>query len=137
MRPRGARWALVLGVAAAIGGAAAACFSDRNGGVTALSASCQAKAKAASVAEGAVVVGIENFSFKPTVTTIPRGKTVTWINCESTAGLGHTVTSDAGGQLASTLILPGQTYTKTFTGPGTYAYHCEPHPTMKGQVVVE
>jgi plastocyanin len=34
-------------------------------------------------------------------------------------------------------IEPGSTFEMTFATPGTYAYHCTPHPSMTGTVVVE
>jgi FtsP/CotA-like multicopper oxidase with cupredoxin domain len=34
------------------------------------------------------------------------------------------------------VIKPGQSYRFTFTEPGTFAYHTEPHPWMKGTVIV-
>jgi hypothetical protein len=34
------------------------------------------------------------------------------------------------------LIGQGQTYSRTFTEPGRYAYFCDPHPSMTGEVVV-
>jgi plastocyanin len=33
-------------------------------------------------------------------------------------------------------ILPGQSFTLTFTEPGTYPYTCNLHPAMNGVVVV-
>lgn len=114
---------------------AVACFSERDGGLTGLSAACQTKVQSAGIPAGHVVVAIEGFAFRPALATVPRGKTVTWINCETTAA--HTVTSDTGNVLASALLAPGQTYSKTFADAGTHAYHCAPHPSMKGQVVVQ
>lgn len=69
---------------------------------------------------------------------------VVWINNDGTS---HTVTSDDGyidqanGPFASTeqlgaLINPGETFEFTFTKEGEYAYHCDPHPHMKGVVQV-
>ncbi len=37
----------------------------------------------------------------------------------------------------SGLIENGQVWRYTFTRPGTYAFHCTPHPFMKGTVVVK
>jgi plastocyanin len=37
----------------------------------------------------------------------------------------------------SGLILPGQSYTLTFTEPGVYPYTCNIHPAMNGTVIVE
>jgi len=46
----------------------------------------------------------------------------------------HTVTSDNGGPLSSSTLQPNQTFSFTFTAPGTFAYHCSIHPYMKGTV---
>ena len=33
--------------------------------------------------------------------------------------------------------LPGATFTQTFDQTGSFPYHCEPHPSMTGTVIVE
>ena len=33
-------------------------------------------------------------------------------------------------------VAPGQRFSRTFDAPGTYAYYCEIHPHMRGQIVV-
>ena len=114
----------------------AACFSDRDGGLTALPADCQTLATNAGISASDVVVGIIDFTFVPALVTVPRGATVTWINCESTIGLAHTATADGGG-FGSPLFTPGETFSQTFATAGNNPYHCEPHPFMQGQVVVE
>lgn len=63
---------------------------------------------------------------------IPAGSTVTWTNRDP---MVHTVTSDDR-SWDSGLIEPGGTYRRRFDRPGTYAFHCMPHPFMKGVVVV-
>lgn len=64
--------------------------------------------------------------------TVPIGTTVTWINHDDDA---HTVTSTT-----NTFRSPGldtdDTYSYTFTKPGTYEYFCTLHPLMTGKVVV-
>ncbi|HVW66486.1 MAG TPA: cupredoxin family copper-binding protein [Candidatus Peribacteraceae bacterium] len=77
-------------------------------------------------------VTIQNFQFAPQSITIKAGTTVTWTNQDS---VSHTVTGDNGGP-ASGGISQGQTYSYTFTTPGTFTYHCTFHPMMKGTVVV-
>jgi plastocyanin len=81
------------------------------------------------------------YRFQPSVLTIPAGTTVTWTN---TASVVHTVTDDpskafnsadaalpAGAQpWDSGGISPGQTYTQTFTTPGTYQYFCILHESL-------
>ena len=69
---------------------------------------------------------------------------VVWTNNDVTS---HTVTSDndytdqINGRFSSTeqlgaLILPGTTFAFTFTKEGEYAYHCEPHPWMRGIIEI-
>lgn len=63
---------------------------------------------------------------------IPVGSTITWTNRDP---MIHTVTSDDR-RWDSGLIEPGGTYRRRFDRPGTYSFHCTPHPFMKGVVVV-
>ena len=78
-------------------------------------------------------VTIKDFAFTPAKVTVTPGSMVTWTNSDATR---HTVTSDSGGTLGSGPIGSGQTYGKQFDTPGTYAYHCEIHQSMKGTIVV-
>ncbi len=48
----------------------------------------------------------------------------------------HTVVGD-NGEFESTDLANGATFTFAFDQPGTYAYHCSIHPSMKATVVVE
>lgn len=47
----------------------------------------------------------------------------------------HTLTSDEG-LYDSGHVLPGERYGYSYAEPGTYGYHCEIHPTMRGTVTV-
>ena len=86
----------------------------------------------AAVAANAVV--IKNFAFAPAAITVKAGTTVTWTNQDSDA---HTVTSQHdSGPLNSTALNTGQTYSYTFTKPGTYSYLCTIHPFMTATVTV-
>ncbi len=78
-------------------------------------------------------VSIQSFSFGPQTLTIPAGTTVTWTNSDSVT---HTVTA-MDGSFDSGNLTPGQSFSFTFTTPGTYSYHCSIHPFMRGQVVVQ
>ena len=98
---------------------------------------------------GTVGVSIENYAYAPAELTINVGTTVTWINNDP---VGHAVTEGApeavkpvnqgifdssnGAQGKYDLIQPGQSWSYTFTTPGTYDYYCIPHPYMKGRVTV-
>ena len=83
-------------------------------------------------------VAIQNFEFRPVTlrVTIRSGETrqeVRWVNNGSVA---HTVTADRGA-FNSRPLAPGDTFSFAFTAAGVFDYHCEIHPTMKGQVVTE
>lgn len=47
----------------------------------------------------------------------------------------HTWTAD-GGAWDSGSLNQGQSFTFTFRAAGTYTFHCEPHPTMTGSILV-
>ena len=79
-------------------------------------------------------VTIKNFAFAPAALTVKVGTTVTWTNQDSDA---HTVTSQGSSSpLSSAALNTGQTYSYTFTKPGTYAYFCTIHPFMTATVTV-
>jgi plastocyanin len=77
-------------------------------------------------------VAIAGFAFGPQAVTVKVGTTVTWSNQDEDS---HTVTADDR-SFTSQALGNGQTFTHTFTTPGTYAYHCSIHPFMHGTVVV-
>jgi plastocyanin len=79
-------------------------------------------------------VVIQNFRFKPANITVKRGTKVRWINKDSTA---HTATANNGRSFDSGRLGKGQRYTHTFKSAGKKKYHCEPHPHMRGTVVVK
>ena len=69
----------------------------------------------------------------PTITVILGvNSTVTWVNNDVAP---HTVTA-TGGSFNSGNLDSGQSWSFTFTTPGTYTYYCSYHPWMKGTVVV-
>jgi plastocyanin len=78
-------------------------------------------------------VSIAGFAFGPQAITVKAGAHVTWSNDD---GSPHTVTFRDGSPGAKSLS-PGQSFTRMFDKPGTYAYFCSFHPYMTGSVVVE
>ena len=86
-----------------------------------------------AAAGGATVVRIANLSFTAREVHVRTGTRVRWVNGEQ---VQHSVTADDG-SFDSGLIEPGQTYERVFDRPGSYAYHCTPHPFMTGRVIVE
>ena len=64
--------------------------------------------------------------------TVRAGTRVTWINHDDDA---HTVTSSTDA-FRSPGLDTDDTYSYTFTEPGTYEYFCTLHPLMRGKVIV-
>jgi plastocyanin len=119
--------ALVGLCAIAAAGVTASCFSERTSAPPA--ASCDGTTVPC-------VVEIRNFAFEPAELHVPAGATVTWVNREQEAGLGHSSTSDNTGW-DSGILEPDASFSRPFNTAGQFAYHCEPHPAMKGTIVVE
>ena len=120
---------LVLGLLAL----GAACYSDRSG--TAPSAGA-CTATLAPNQFGSVLIAISGFAFQQTPVHVRAGGKVTWVNCEPDGTPSHTTTSD-NSVWGSALLDPGATYTFTFPAAGTFGYHCEPHPSMTAQIIVD
>jgi plastocyanin len=76
-------------------------------------------------------VSIVNFAFKPGTLKVKRGARVTFTN---TANTTHTASS---GSFNTKHIAPGTSKSVRFNKRGTFAYHCEIHPFMKGKIVVQ
>lgn len=95
-----------------------------------------AKRETAAVTQSAATkleVRIKDFAFQPKSLEVPVGATVTWTNADEDA---HTVTSSSGA-FSSPGLDHGETFSQTFTAPGTYDYHCALHPHMTAHVVVK
>ncbi|HKZ99015.1 MAG TPA: plastocyanin/azurin family copper-binding protein [Thermoplasmata archaeon] len=91
----------------------------------------------ASIAPADVRVSIADYAFSPSNVTVRAGTTVQWLNYD---GVGHTVTfgehDETGSGMGSGMMGHMGSFSMTFTEPGTYAYHCDPHPYMTGIVIV-
>jgi amicyanin len=86
-------------------------------------------------AEGpAGAVSIDNFTFTPQTLTVKAGTTVTWTNRDD---IPHTVASASNAFAKSQALDTDDSYSFTFTTPGTYQYFCYIHPRMVGSIVVE
>ncbi|MGH2639033.1 MAG: cupredoxin domain-containing protein, partial [Rhabdochlamydiaceae bacterium] len=68
------------------------------------------------------------------VLVVGVNNTVTWVNNDSAP---HTVTADNNNAFDSGNLNAGQSWTHTFTTPGTFTYHCSYHLWMKGTVIVK
>ena len=77
-------------------------------------------------------VTIKDFDFGPATITIHAGDTVTWTNKGPTA---HSATADDGSFDTGTFAAGGAR-SHTFSAPGTFPYHCAPHPFMTATVKV-
>ena len=80
----------------------------------------------------AAEIQVSAMKFPSDTTRIAAGQIVRWINRDP---LDHTITFDSAGP-ASGPLPPKGSYAVKFDRPGTYSYHCTPHPFMKGVVVV-
>jgi plastocyanin len=92
----------------------------------------------APAAEGARVAMVDNepdltrWHFDPAEITVSPGSTVVWVNQGKE---DHTVTADDQ-SFDSGYKKKGASFQRAFPRPGRYAYHCAPHPWMKGTVIV-
>ena len=94
--------------------------------------SIQAAPPAAPPPAPATPVQIVNFSFGPVKLDVAAGTEVTWTNKQN---VEHDVTADNNQYFSDTLNV-NQSYSHTYSTPGTYSYHCSIHPFMKATVVV-
>ena len=82
----------------------------------------------------ASAVSIDNFTFTPQTLTVKLGTTVTWTNKDD---IPHGVASANNAFSKSKALDTDDSYSFTFTTPGTYQYFCYIHPHMTGTIVVE
>ncbi len=98
--------------------------------------------------DAAVTIPVDSYlpdnadnAYDPIDLTVAVGATVRWTNLD---GVAHTVTSGTSdgavvspdGMFDSGFLNQDDTFTYTFTEPGTYPYFCTPHPWMQGTVTV-
>jgi amicyanin len=79
-------------------------------------------------------VSIDNFTFAPPTLTVKAGTTVTWTNRDD---IPHGIASANNAFSKSKALDTDDSYSFTFTTPGTYKYFCYIHPHMTGTIVVE
>ena len=92
-------------------------------------------------------ISVTNDAFSPATKSITAGTSVQWAWNSCTGGndpygggqncTEHSVTFDDGS--ASSQLQGTGTFTKTFSTPGTYAYHCQIHGAlgMTGTITVQ
>ncbi|HTC03065.1 MAG TPA: cupredoxin family copper-binding protein [Xanthobacteraceae bacterium] len=91
-------------------------------------------AQAQTPAPAAVAVGIDNFTFNPQTVTVKAGTAVTWTNKDD---IPHGIAATNNAFKRSQALDTDDSFSFTFTTPGTYQYFCYIHPHMTGTIVVE
>lgn len=87
---------------------------------------------AAPATSATTTVQIRRAGFVPATVTINQDDSVTWRNTDT---IDHQVVAN-GGQFASPILDPGESYTFTFRNAGTFRYHDGLHPTRRGTITV-
>jgi plastocyanin len=110
--------------------------SPQNVGKTQIPSQAQPDSVATQNAQAGSAITINNFAFSPGTLTVKTGTTVTWTNNDAA---GHQVVADATDlpDFKSDVFYAGQTYSFTFNKAGTFNYHCQIHPSMKGIIIVQ
>ncbi len=85
------------------------------------------------VPAAAAQVEIKDYAFRPATLTVPAGTTVTWTSHDDDP---HTVTSSEK-VFASPGLDADETFSYTFSTPGTYTYYCTLHPHMTATIIVK
>jgi plastocyanin len=82
-------------------------------------------------------VTIKLFQYQPGRIQVKAGTTVTWVNEDE---IFHTVTAGEpekkGGGFGAPLDSKGKSFSFTFSQPGIYAYYCDRHEHMRGEIEV-
>lgn len=97
---------------------------------TASNAASGANVVAADTATITMAAQGASFAFAPANVTVHVGTNVIWQN---TSTVPHTV---VGPGFDSAVLMPGHSFTHTFTQTGTFAYTCTIHPGMSGAISV-
>ena len=79
-------------------------------------------------------ISIDNFTFNPPTLTVKAGTTITWTNKDD---IPHGIASANNAFSRSKALDTDDSFSFTFTTPGTYQYFCYIHPHMTGTIVVE
>jgi plastocyanin len=131
--------ALLLAACSSGGGASTAPSAAASVAAPSAEATVAASAPAAggavcseSSAAGEVAVTIKDFAFSPADIKASVGQTITFTNGDSAP---HTATLDDD-SCTTPNIANGSSDGLTFTAPGTYPFHCNVHPNMKGTITI-
>lgn len=82
--------------------------------------------------EGNTVIRMDVCSFSPTISRVPLGTTVRFLN---TSTIEHAVVGRAR-IFDSDILAPGSESSVTFEAAGTYPFSCPLHPGMVGAIIV-
>lgn len=85
------------------------------------------------VPAAAARIEIKGYVFSPATLAVPAGTTVTWINRDDEP---HTVT-ESDKAFTSPGLDAEETFSHTFSTPGTYTYFCKLHPEMTATIIVK
>lgn len=121
---------VAAGLVAVFAAVQVACFSERPAPTA--TDDCTGVVPSADGTTPATVV-VREFSFNRQVVRIPRGSAVRWVNCDASP---HALAADDGAW-TSPLLARGQSFARAFPTAGRYPYYCEPHPFMRGEIIVE
>lgn len=131
---------IIAALTAALAAGASGCGSSdssETSSTTAAMGAATMRAPAATTTTPAATAGavtIRDFTFLPRRLTVRAGTKVTFTNDDSS---NHTATSDDDGVFDSGNLSAGGAHrTISFARAGTFAYHCDYHPSMHGTVVV-
>jgi plastocyanin len=113
---------LMAGLASLAG--TAACSDDNNNNPPAADI---------SITSGASTKTTTAFSPNPFTRSLASDPTVVWVNNDGTV---HDIEEDGAALWDSGDMSPNETFSFTFTTPGTYTYHCSIHPGMVGTIVI-
>ena len=93
---------------------------------------CHAQVEAIPSEDAVQTVKLDGCTFAPTITRVPVGSEVRWINA---SGQAHDVTGRKY-EWGSNQLNDGQSFTHRFANAGLYPYSCSLHPGMAGVVIV-
>lgn len=93
-------------------------------------------------ATAGTTIEMKNSMYSPNKLEVAAGTTVTWVNKELFDTTLHSIMANDGKTFNSrdtfsSDLKKDETFSYTFNTPGTYEYHCEQHPFMKGTVIVK
>jgi len=80
-------------------------------------------------------VTINKYAYGPRTLGVSQGDTVKWTNQDSVQH--DVVVTDGPVSFRSPMLSKGQSWSHTFTKPGTYSYTCGIHPDMSGSVTAK